>query len=246
MEHATYKRIVRGADTAILFIHGIAGTPNHFRPFLPLVPETVSVCNLLLDGHGGGVRDFSRTSMEKWEAQIAETVRELTATHKEVYIVAHSMGTLFAIEQAIQNDRIAGLFLLAVPIKLFIKPRMLRNTTLVYLDKVSPSDPVATAAKECYGIRTEKNPLRYLGWIPRYLELFAKIRRTRKLLPLLQTPTVALQSMRDEMVARTSADYLSEHSVMRVIELVHAGHYYYPEAELNTILSEFRGFIAKE
>lgn len=246
MEHITYKCIQDGADAAVLFVHGIAGTPNHFLPFLPLVPENVSVCNLLLDGHGKGVRDFSRTSMRKWEAQVEAVTEELCAAHKRVYIVAHSMGTLFAIEQAVKRNCIAGLFLLAVPIKLCIKPRMLKNTALVYLDKVSPSDPIATAAKECYGIRGEKNPFLYFGWIPRYFELFAKIRRTRTLLPVLHTPCFTFQSVRDEMVARSSAAYLRTHSKMQVTELASAGHYYYPENELQTMLTAFGQFMAKE
>ena len=75
--HKEYKRIAEHPDKAILFIHGILGTPNHFRAFVPLVPEDVTVYNILLDGHGKGVRDFSKTSMRKWEAQIAAAVKEL-------------------------------------------------------------------------------------------------------------------------------------------------------------------------
>ena len=67
MKHKEYKRIVPEAETAVLFIHGIAGTPNHFKDFLPLVPKEFSVYNLLLDGHGGKTEDFSKTSMKKWE-----------------------------------------------------------------------------------------------------------------------------------------------------------------------------------
>ena len=73
MEHLEYIRIVDHADTAVLFIHGIVGTPNHFHAFIPLVPEHISVCNLLLDGHGGSVKDFSHTSMRKWVVQVDST-----------------------------------------------------------------------------------------------------------------------------------------------------------------------------
>lgn len=235
MVHETYIRILPEASAAVLFVHGIAGTPNHFTRLLSRIPENMSVCNLLLDGHGGGVRDFSHTSMRKWEKQVETTVDALTKTHERLYIVAHSMGTLLAIEQAVRNARISGLLLLAVPIKLFIRPRMLRNTLLVYLDKVSPNDRIATAAKDCYGIRNEKNPFLYFGWIPRYIELFAKIRRTRKLLPLLQTPCMVLQSLRDEMVARRSAAYLRTHACVQIAELPTSGHYYYPDAEWKMI-----------
>ena len=70
--HREYKRIVRGADRAILFVHGIVGTPNHFRDLVPLVPESISVYNILLDGHGKGVTDFSRTSLQKWRKRLCE------------------------------------------------------------------------------------------------------------------------------------------------------------------------------
>ena len=50
MEHKEYKRLVPGAETAILLVHGIVGTPDQFDRFIPLIPEGVSVWTLLLDG----------------------------------------------------------------------------------------------------------------------------------------------------------------------------------------------------
>lgn len=76
--HQEVRRMVPGADRAILFIHGILDTPDHFLPFLQLVPPEVSIYNLLLDGHGGDVRHFSRSSMTKWETQVGAAVRELS------------------------------------------------------------------------------------------------------------------------------------------------------------------------
>ncbi len=128
MEHKEWKRIAEDAETAILFIHGIVGTPNHFGAFVEHIPDNVSVYNMLLDGHGKGVEDFGNTSMEKWEEQVENAVEELARIHEEIYIVAHSMGTLFAIEQAIKSKKVTKLFLLAVPLKLFIKPRMITNS----------------------------------------------------------------------------------------------------------------------
>jgi pimeloyl-ACP methyl ester carboxylesterase len=78
----------------VIFIHGILGTPDHFLPFLSLIPEDISVVNLLLDGHGKGVREFSRTSMAKWEAQVDAAVDAALAAHQKVFLVAHSLGSL--------------------------------------------------------------------------------------------------------------------------------------------------------
>lgn len=229
--HRPEKRMVEGAERAILFIHGIVGTPNHFAEFVKLVPRDISVYNMLLDGHGKTVRDFGNTSMKKWESQVEAAVNELLENHREIWIVAHSMGTLLAIEQAVKNDRITRLFLMAVPVKLFIGPRMLSNAAKVYFDRIRPDDHIALAAKRCYGIAAERNLLRYIGWLPRYLELFSKIHKTRKLLPLLQTKCAAYQSNRDEMVSRASINYLKNHSGMDVVTLKHSTHYYYDNAD---------------
>lgn len=243
MEHKEYKRINPGAMAAVLFVHGIVGTPNHFADFVSLVPENVSVYNVLLDGHGGSVRDFSHTSMQKWEAQVRDAVDELTLSHTEVYIVAHSMGTLFAIDRAIENPKVKGLFLLAVPLKIAPKPRMVANLCKVYFDKIKPDDVVALAAKRCYGIAQDKNPFHYFGWLPRYLELFAKAKEMRRKMQLLQTPCVIYKSAKDELVSHKSAQRLAKNEKISVVELKDSGHYYYAPTDFAFLLREFENFI---
>ena len=245
MEHKEYKRINPGARAAILFVHGIVGTPNHFADFVSLVPSDVSVCNILLDGHGGSVRDFSHTSMQKWEKQVRDAVDELMLSHTEVYIVAHSMGTFFAIDRAIENEAVKGLFLLAVPLVISPKPRMVSNLCKVYFDKIKPDDAVALAAKRCYGIAQDKNPFHYLGWLPRYLELFAKAKEMRRKIQLLQTWCVVYQSDKDEMVSRKSAQLLASNEKISVVGLPNSGHYYYAPDDFAFLLSEFEKFIGQ-
>ena len=92
--HKEYKRIAQHPETAVLFLHGIVGTPNHFRAFVPLVPEDMSVYNMLLDGHGKGVRDFSHTSMEKWRNQVAGAVGELLKEHIHAGEVFFRLGVV--------------------------------------------------------------------------------------------------------------------------------------------------------
>ena len=243
MEHKEYKRIHPNATAAVLFVHGIVGTPNHFAEFVSRVPEGMSVHNLLLDGHGGSVRDFSQTSMQKWEEQVKNAVDELCLTHSKIYIVAHSMGTLFAIDRAIENEAVKGLFLLAVPLKIAPKARMVSNLCKVYFDKIRPDDAVAQAAKRCYGIAQDKNPFHYFGWLPRYLELFAKARKTRKRIQNLKTFCRAYQSARDELVSTASAKWLSKNENVSLVSLKNSGHYYYTPADLFFLKSEFDSFI---
>ena len=115
MNHAPFFREGTGPN-AVLLIHGIAGSPAHFRDLVPVIPEGFSVYNILLDGHSGTVDNLGRSSMAKWKAQVTATLHTLFDRHEKVVIVAHSMGTLFAIQAATRHpDRISRLFLLAVP-----------------------------------------------------------------------------------------------------------------------------------
>lgn len=243
MEHTEYRRIVPGADTAVLFIHGIAGTPQHFDPFLPLVPEGYSVVSLLLPGHGGTVRDFSRASMAGWETHVQRTVQELAAGHERIFLAAHSMGTLFAIEQAIREPKVKGLFLLAVPLRLSLKLQLAENSSKVFFDRIAPADAVAQAARDCYGIERDGNVLHYLGWIPRYLELFRKIREVRELLPRLNTPGLVLQSAQDEMVSPKALRELEAAKSLAVSVLPDSTHYYYAPKDRMRLEERFRQFL---
>jgi len=244
--HKEFKRIVGNSDKAILFVHGIVGTPNHFKDFLPYVPKDISVYNILLDGHGKGVKDFSKTSMKKWEKQVTEAVEELEQDHKEIYIVAHSLGCLLAIEQAVCHSKVTKLFMLAVPLKLRLKPKMFINSLKVYFDKINPENKEVVAAKECYGIENEKNPFLYLGWIPRFLELFSKIRKTRKIMGDITIPCVACQSSNDEMVSKKARSMLENNSMISVIDLINSGHYYYEEKDIFLMKKIFMEFIYEE
>ena len=243
MEHKEYIRICDHSNTAVLFIHGIVGTPNHFEKFISLVPDSVSVYNILLDGHGKTVKDFSKTSMKKWEMQVASAVEELSFTHDKIYIVAHSLGTLLAMEQAIQNQKVCKLFLLAVPLSLSLKPKMLTNSLKVYFDKIRPEDSWALAAKKCYGIGQDKNPFHYLGWIPRFLELFTKIRLVRKMIKSLDTTCWVYQSEKDEMVSGKSIKILEQNPCISINRLANSGHYYYDNSDWEKLITDFKKYL---
>ena len=197
-----YVRIVEGSEYAVLFVHGIIGTPRHFDFLMDLVPSNVSIYNMLLDGHGYGVRDFSHTSLKKWETQFDRVVSELLLTHKKLFIVAHSMGTLFSIEQAVKRKEITDLFLLASPLRVSVRPVLYSIIFKIFFDCIAPDDAHALAAKSCYGIAHDLNILKYIGWIPRFIDLFVKIHKTHKILGQLNTRTAIYQSYMDEVVSR--------------------------------------------
>lgn len=220
----TYIREGTG-KCAVLMLHGIVGSPGHFRDLLPVIPEEFGICNLLLDGHGGTVQEFSRSSMDKWKEQVHITLNKLFARYEKVVIVAHSMGTLFAISKAIQYpNRIPALFLLSVPSRPWVRLSTMVTTLQVVFGKID--SPKARAMFEETAITMTPKLWQYLGWIPRMLELLIECRRVRKRIPLLAVPTQAFQSQVDELVSIRSCKDLRNPCIQTTI-LPGSGHFAY-------------------
>lgn len=243
MAHEETKRLVPGAKTAVLFIHGICGTPDHFRSVLPLedlVPEDCSVYNLRLDGHGGTASDFGRSSMEEWKRYVWQIFEDLTKDHQKVILVGHSMGTLFSIQLAASySDRVCALFLLGVPLRVRLRLFGVRNFIRFGFGELDEKDPVQKALKLASGITPTKKVWRYLPWIPRMLELFVQMRETVKCLKDLSVPTFAFQSRRDEVVSLRSGERLEESGRVFVKTLPGSTHFYYPPEEANLLQQQF-------
>ena len=244
MEHREYVRNVESSNTAVLFIHGIVGTPAHFERFIPAVPENWSIYNMLLDGHGGTVADFSHTSMDKWKNQVRNTVDSLSEKYDNIIIAAHSMGTLFAIENAVRvPEKIKMLFLLAVPLKICVKFRALKNSVKVVLDRVGPNDIECAAAQAAFGITPTKKLWKYIAWSPRYIELFKESKAVRRIMMKLKTRSYVFQSGKDELIPRRICGYFRNNPNIRLEVLKNSCHYYYDKEDLMYIISKFKEAI---
>ena len=242
--HREYKRIAENPTVGILVVHGITSSPNHFRDLLGLIPDRFSVHALLLDGHGKTVKDFSRTSMKKWETQVSHAVEELSRDHREIYILAHSLGTLLSIEQAIKNEKITGMFLLNSPLQIYVKPCMVPIALQFSRGKSDLSDPVINGFAQSYSIAPDKNFFHYIGWLPRFLELLLKSHKIRKFVPQINCPTMVFQSRKDELVSIRSCKYLRKHPNISVTVLPNSGHCYYSPEDLSHLQKAFIQFLA--
>ena len=204
--HQPYERLVPGAESAVLFIHGILSTPRFWDGFVSALPGDVSVVSLLLPGHGGTVRDFGRVHRGAWRQHVHGAILRLKETHARVYLVGHSMGALLSILEAVDSpESIAGLLLMAVPLRIRVKPSALVHNMLKGVGLGESREALATY----YGTETDWRVWRYTGWIPRYLELFALSRAARKVLPRLTNPTRAFRHGQDELVSPKSGALLA-------------------------------------
>ena len=225
IDHAPFTRQGSGKD-AVLLIHGIAGSPGHFRDLVPVIPEEFSVYNILLDGHSGAVDDFSHSSMKKWKTQVWATLEELFSRHESVVIVAHSMGTLFAIQAAICHPhRIPALFLLSVPTRPWV--RFSTWITCLQVAFGMLDNPAAQAMRGETALELTPKLWKYISWTPRMIELLKECNRVRKILPQLSTPAQTYQSRVDELVSIRSCRDLEDHPCISNTILNHSGHFTY-------------------
>ncbi len=245
--HEEYIRIVPDADTAVLLIHGICGTPDHFRELIPLearIPENWSVCNLLLDGHGGTVSDFAQTSGKKWEKQVQEAYKMLEEKHDHILIVGHSMGTLFALQLAAMHpEKVKKLFLLAVPLRPWLKPSMIVDLLQMVFGKPESLPAHRAALAKAAGIRTSRKLWQYIPWVPRFLDLFYEIRCTEGIISEVTPDCRCYQSQKDELVLRCSEKVLKQNERLQIIRLPNSTHFYYAPEDRVRILTDFEQWI---
>ncbi|MDE6285800.1 MAG: alpha/beta fold hydrolase [Muribaculaceae bacterium] len=226
----------------LLFIHGIAGNNSIFEMLHPLAQQAADTEYILLEGHGGNALDFSRTSMKRWKAQVYEAVAEFSGRCDSVVIVGHSMGCLFALEQAAKG-RVAALFLMNPPLR--IRPTLgaLRNAFGVAMG-LTHSRPVAAAAKKAYGISLDFNPFHYYGWPVRYMELWREAGRIREaVVSEVKCPVKVILSRLDEVVSLSSAEAFKNKCNAAVKVLAESSHYYYPDCDRERIIALFADLL---
>lgn len=240
IDHRPFEKPGSGKD-AVLLLHGIASSPGHFRDLVPVIPDSFSVYNILLDGHNGTVEEFGHTSMAKWKAQVKTVLLDLFTRHDKVVIVAHSMGTLFAIQAAIDHpDRIPCLFLLAVPTRPWVRFSTACTAVRVAFGK---TDSSANAMRGDTGIALTPKFWKYARWIPRMVELLIECRRVRKLLPQLAVPTQAFQSKVDELVSFHSCRDLENHPYIIRTALTDSGHFVYGPEDTVLLQKQLRKLL---
>lgn len=235
-----YVREVPGAKTAVVFIHGILSTPRFFEHLVAMVPESFTVHNVLLDGHGGTVRDFSETSMKVWKHQIKYLVNRLQKTHDNIILVGHSMGTLFSIQNAVRlPEKVKALFLLCSPLKVRLHPRSAKYSLRIIFEKTEGSDAIESSARKWYSIRPDKNLWKYIPWVPKFTALLTEIRKTRKLVASITSPTHVFHAEHDSLVSKKAVKPFLKNDRIAVDVLASSYHQYFSEEDDKIITSAF-------
>lgn len=243
MAHEETIRMIPGAKTAVLLMHGIAGTPDHFRTLLrleDLIPADWSVCNVRMPGHGGQPEDFSSSSLREWEAYCQHHFNRLCRTHDRVILVGHSMGTLFAIRMALEHpEKVPFLFLIEVPLRVGVKLFGVCNLIRFAFGKLDLADPVQEAVSRVCSIEPTWKVWRYIGWLPRLVELIRRMHDSARQVSELTVPAIAYQAKRDELVSDRSRKILIASGKVDVRNFERSTHFYYHPEETALVREVF-------
>ncbi len=115
----------------------------------------------LLPGHGTDPADLNHASWQMWLEKVKTFYEMLARDCSQVFVVAESMGTLLALELAVQHPEIKGLLLFAPAIKVhnlwlarFMTPFM------KYLAKSSEDDGLPWKGYNVYPVRASVEMLK--------------------------------------------------------------------------------------
>ena len=245
MKKCECLKIVPGSKTAVLMIHGIMGKPSYFAPFLPLVPESMSVHNLLLDGHCSSLHDFCHSSIQKWRSQVFDALDMLLESHEQVCIFGYSLGALFAVEAAVKHpDRVSHIFCTCLPLLMRMPPAAKIRTWRIMLDKVQPNTPTERMLAAC-GTQTTRKLWKYLGTYPRMAELVREMYRTRALMHKLTVPCRNYMGLQDEMLSQRTHRYLEQFPTVTNTVLPHSGHFAIDGRDLPMVQKDFTTLLSE-
>lgn len=109
-------------DTALLLVHGINDTPYTWRKLAPKLAQHAHVRAMRLPGFGETIEIYATKNSEDWIRAIEEEAQALRAKHKNVFVVAHSLGGAVTIQTVLrasskQKQLFDGMILLAPAIE---------------------------------------------------------------------------------------------------------------------------------
>ncbi|MCD8386605.1 MAG: alpha/beta hydrolase [Bacteroidales bacterium] len=220
----------------VIFIHGFAEGPKVFGELPALVSSQGWDTQLLiLPGHGGTCREFSKTDGSHWLACVEEAISRAAVEYDSIVLVGHSMGGLFSILCANKYTKVKALVLISTPLAVRVTLRAVRTNLTVGLKKTIPQDRYAYAASQALSVAPGK-PWDYIGWLPRLRDLFSYIKQSRRVLPQIHIPIICFHGAKDELIGSKSLRLFKSLAPNAELHILHeSSHFTYPATDFNEI-----------
>jgi len=243
--HKPFLYETAGSKTAVLMVHGIFGSPIQFEAIAKaLGDQGFTVMGVLLPGHGGSARDFSKTKSTEWRQEVHRAFLYLKQRYEHVWLIGHSMGGLLAIIEAVGYDA-DGVVIISTPMRLKLGFKALRLSLKVLLGNPEHDNEIVHSYRTTNSI--QKGPVWvYPLWMPRLAGVLGLMRETRRVLGQVRVPVLCIQSRRDETVSWKSqkifVDRLKAASVETML-IEQSWHSYFHPDELEIMGKKINRFL---
>ncbi|WP_455539125.1 alpha/beta hydrolase [Terrisporobacter sp.] len=234
----------KDSNTIIIFVHGIVEGPDQFKSFAKEIEDDYSYSAVLLNGHGTSGRNFVRSNKEKWIETVEREILKYKDNYENIILVGHSMGSLISILLSLKyTDKVKGLILIATPLKVFVKWRIVISS-IRYIFKKEENNKLAKEIAKMVSI-DRCSLFTYTKWAFKYMDLFYLIYITKKHLNEIKVPTLIIQSESDELVSYKSLNIFKNKlkNKYKIFKLKNSGHFCYQENELKGLFNESKSFI---
>lgn len=228
MENSAHKEfeLINGNKDAVVFVHGILGSPCQFRFLAEGLFNLGFDCRaILLPGHGCTAREFGRASAADWQEYFTKAVNDAKKRYSRVFIAGHSMGGLLCLRYAAQMD-VSGVVLINTPLVFRISGKQVGTGLRILLCRADNDDDFLAASRQAYSI-TRGNILSYPLWVRQFAGLYFMARKTRNILANIRSSVLIAQSGRDESVNKKSAALLKMGLVNARTQSLELGEYYH-------------------
>lgn len=235
------------AESIVICIHGIVEGPEQFTQLLELsVSAGYAAASLLLPGHGESSKEFAQSSKKEWQEHVCQQIDFFRKKYSGIILAGHSMGSLLSFLSYIENpQQIIGITAIDSPLYVHTRWRAIRNNLKVGLCKNIPEDDPASALLKASSV-APCSVFRYVTWIPRIIDLFQLMARTRKVLHQINIPTLVIHADRDELVSASSVRVFERRlpeTYRKIVRLPHSTHFIYGEKDLKTLNEAFLHFL---
>lgn len=242
--HAGFELAGGNAD-AVVFLHGILGSPLRFRRLAEALHARGFDCySPLLPGHGGTAREFRKAPRGSFEACAKACVRGAWQTHKRTFVVGYSLGGVIALDCAL-DGLACGVALLNTPVRVRVNFRQVLGSMRAMAAPENPGDEARARYRERNSI-LGANFLQYPLWLGQYLHMYRYLRRVRRRLGEVRARVLAAQSALDEAIDRGSMARLRAglaRAEVRVLRLGDSGHGCFSEEDEALLLDAMLEFM---
>lgn len=248
-------------DVALLMVHGFGDSPQMYRKLLPEFADQGYHCKaILLPGFGKDVETYAASKVEDWLRKVEDEMKALKQSHRQVWIVAHSLGGAISINHCLNQQDLEseaaipdGLMLLAPAIEVsnqrspIFPTRFWHEWSKYALPSTQVTcSPFPMDARDPAEQEREHRNI----FSPRSIvtNTFTLIDANRGRAPELGLPTLVVLAEQDRVVdSAATADFYEQlgSSEKELLRLKQSGHNVPVDLEWKTITNAIKSFLAE-